>query len=61
MFLGVMQGEKTSTSPDVLIIYDSNKKAFGVVWNIRGETPGFQVNNMMEIEYTLVVLTSKIP
>ncbi|XP_045027151.1 uncharacterized protein LOC123470665 [Daphnia magna] len=59
-FVQVMQGEKNSTSPDVFLIEDGNKKVLGDVWNTRDDTLGFQVDNMMEEEYTRVSLTSKV-
>jgi hypothetical protein len=56
----VMQGEKNTTSSDVPLIDDGNKKVLGVVWNTRDDTLGFRVDNMMEEEYTRVSLTSKV-
>jgi hypothetical protein len=59
-FVQVIQGEKRTNSPDVLLIDDGNKKVLGVVWNTRDDALGFWVENMMEEEYTRVSLTSKV-
>ena len=59
-FVQVIQGEKRTNSPDVLLIDDGSKKVLGVVWNTRDDALGFWVENMMEEEYTRVSLTSKV-